>query len=162
MPFENIEPERFMFYRGISVYHYYPNEDANSHATYWYNTDVDEDESWAFDVRELETLLINKGLMPANLIVENDEHETIIKLGIDHDLIDLPEGVKIDDPGAITKEQEIDYLQDGQTCPFCGAQADFEGGFVEINANEATQSVTCSLCEKSWVSYFKLFRIEPL
>jgi formate dehydrogenase maturation protein FdhE len=60
----------------------------------------------------------------------------------------------------LTKEQKKKYMESGGgVCPVCGSQ-DISGGFVEVQAQEAWQNVSCSDCGESWRDVYKLAFVE--
>jgi len=60
----------------------------------------------------------------------------------------------------LTKEQKDQYLAaGGGVCPFCG-DSDISGDSVEVEATEAWQNVSCSVCGESWRDVYKLTFVE--
>jgi hypothetical protein len=87
MPTTYIEPEVFMEYRNVTIYHCYKQMDSESREANRYTTDVHErdDEGYDFHIGDLEN--------PAG--VARDEHRKIIQYAIDCGSLTLPEGVEI-------------------------------------------------------------------
>ena len=84
MPYKWIEPELFLEFAGVAVYHTYDDNDAGSY--YWYTTDPsDDNRDWAgpdkaqFDVRELPTLGLD--------VNDFEKHAAIIQNAIRKGLI---------------------------------------------------------------------------
>ena len=51
--------------------------------------------------------------------------------------------------------QKKEYLEGpNYKCPYCG-EIDIEGGFVEIDGNDALQEVSCLECSKTWTDVYK-------
>jgi hypothetical protein len=48
----HVDPELFLSYKGVKIYHAYANDDWDNRLTYWYTTDVTE-RTPSFDVRDL-------------------------------------------------------------------------------------------------------------
>ena len=46
-------PEVFLEHEGTRIYHHYKNGDLDERLNHWFNTDFNEDEDYAFDVRDL-------------------------------------------------------------------------------------------------------------
>jgi len=96
MPYGWVEPEKFMEYKGVEVYHCYKDDDIEWPLQYWYTTDncgVEVDDNFRFDVREIESELEKKGFLPDEIVVEEDdenEHAPIIRCAIDHGMIKVP------------------------------------------------------------------------
>ena len=49
----------------------------------------------------------------------------------------------------------------GLICPHCGADA-IEGGFIEVQAGEAFQNMSCSQCRGKWQDIYHLVDVVPL
>lgn len=43
----------------------------------------------------------------------------------------------------------------GLICPYCGAES-IEGGFIQVEAGEAFQDMSCSQCEGKWQDIYRL------
>jgi Zn-finger nucleic acid-binding protein len=43
----------------------------------------------------------------------------------------------------------------GLMCPYCGAES-VEGGFIEVQAGEAFQNMSCSQCRGKWQDIYHL------
>lgn len=88
MPYDWVNPDKFLKHRGISVYHTYKEDDYCKRCEYWYTTDINTTESnddCVFDVRDL----------PKTREDENI-YETI-KNAIEKKLLKLPEGDEYED-----------------------------------------------------------------
>lgn len=49
----------------------------------------------------------------------------------------------------------------GTTCPHCQSQ-DIEGGFVDIDGNQAYQEVGCQACHAQWRDVYRFSTFEPV
>lgn len=88
MPMTWIEPEELMTHNGVVIYHTYKNDSADDRQSYWYTTDISDDEDFEFDVRDLP--------VPEGVGAEN--HRFIIAHAIDRDLIVLADIDEIEVP----------------------------------------------------------------
>lgn len=82
MPYDWVEPEIFMIYKGITIYHVYKNDFIQEgRRQYWYTTDLSgsEDDDYAFDVRFLSTYS------------DHLSHREIIMRAIDLGELEIPE-----------------------------------------------------------------------
>ena len=53
------------------------------------------------------------------------------------------------------------YLQSGgHGCPFCGPDAEIEGGSIEIERGTCSQRIGCLTCNASWYDCYTLTGIE--
>lgn len=87
MPYRWVEPELFLEYDGMKIYHTYGDDGfADSPKAYWYTTDVTEERGWEFDVRELKTgLTIDKDNFRESI-------RAILRKAIEMNLLKIPEG----------------------------------------------------------------------
>ncbi len=81
MPLEWVEPQRFVTRKKVLVYHTYRHETITDTREYWYTTDVNEDQEFQFDVRDL----------PVPEGMSRDDHKSIIRAAIDNKLLKLPD-----------------------------------------------------------------------
>ena len=62
-------------------------------------------------------------------------------------------------------EQVIDkvrYIEaKGLICPYCGRES-VEGRFIWVEAGEAFQAMSCSLCEGKWQDVYRLIDLVPI
>lgn len=82
MPYDWVEPEVFVTYKGVTVYHVYKNDYVQEgRRAHWFTTDIggSEDGDYCFDVRALDTY--RPGI----------SYKTIIRDAIDNGLLDVPE-----------------------------------------------------------------------
>lgn len=83
MPFGWIDPDVFMTYRDVTIYHVYRHDDYDEGVRqYSYTTDMlggDGDDPCSFDVRELSTYAVELS------------HEEIIRKAIDLNELEMPE-----------------------------------------------------------------------
>jgi len=49
----------------------------------------------------------------------------------------------------------------GLICPYCGAES-IEGGFIQVEAGEAFQAMSCSQCNNKWQDVYHLVDVTPL
>jgi hypothetical protein len=49
----------------------------------------------------------------------------------------------------------------GLICLYCGSEA-IEGGFIEIDAGEAFQNMSCSQCRGKWQDVYRLVDVVRL
>jgi len=49
----------------------------------------------------------------------------------------------------------------GLVCPHCGAES-IEGGFIQVEAGEAFQGMSCSQCQGKWQDVYRLVDVTPL
>ena len=49
----------------------------------------------------------------------------------------------------------------GLCCPFCGSES-IQGGFIQVEAGEALQEMSCSQCEGKWQDLYRLVDVTPL
>ena len=49
----------------------------------------------------------------------------------------------------------------GLMCPYCGAES-VEGGFIEVDAAEAFQAMSCSRCQGKWQDVYRLIDMVPI
>ena len=49
----------------------------------------------------------------------------------------------------------------GLICPYCGAES-IEGGFIQVEAGEAFQDMSCSQCQGKWQDVYRLVDLTPL
>ena len=49
----------------------------------------------------------------------------------------------------------------GLICPYCEAQS-IEGGFIEVQAGEAFQNMSCYQCRGKWQDVYHLVDVVPL
>ena len=49
----------------------------------------------------------------------------------------------------------------GLICPYCGAET-IEGGFIQVEAGEAVQNMSCSQCQGKWQDMYRLVDVTPL
>ena len=47
----------------------------------------------------------------------------------------------------------------GLNCPYCGAES-IQGGFVQVEAGEASQEMSCTECEATWRDVYELVAVE--
>ena len=53
-----------------------------------------------------------------------------------------------------------EYLfKGGVFCPWCKS-SEIQGGFIEIDAGEATQAVSCLECNKNWIDVYTLVEVR--
>jgi len=106
MPEAWVDPEIFMSYRGVDIYHVYKNDHVSDGVrSYWYGTECsasddnefDPENNPVFDVRELPSYRLD---MP---------HEDIIKAAIDGDEFKGWEGVP--DPLPEPTEEDLDEVK---------------------------------------------------
>jgi hypothetical protein len=65
-----------------------------------------------------------------------------------------------DTNGELTEQQIKEYAAAGGVkCPFCGSDQ-IGGGFVNIEAGQAWQRVSCLKCEKPWNDIYQLQTVE--
>uniref|UniRef100_A0A6M3M5T5 Uncharacterized protein n=1 Tax=viral metagenome TaxID=1070528 RepID=A0A6M3M5T5_9ZZZZ len=58
------------------------------------------------------------------------------------------------------QEDKWEYVNSGGTsCPYCGSQ-EIQGGFIEVDAGSAWQSIDCLECGKGWKDIYRLVDIE--
>ncbi|MDA8140773.1 MAG: hypothetical protein M0036_19165 [Desulfobacteraceae bacterium] len=160
MPYAYVEPEVYLTHRGIHVYYTYRNDNADEPRRYWFSTDASED--FSFDVRDLMIALEKNKLIPDNQVIEDDEEiMTFIRLGLDHGLIKLPDNVQLGDLKLNEKNTPFldSHLKSGILCPFCG-QENIEGGFVETGFGRASQVMGCNDCDRVWTDIYTIHRIE--
>lgn len=81
MPLEWVRPQRFVTRKKVHVYHTYKHETITDTQQYWYTTDVNEEQEFQFDVRDL----------PVPEGVSRDNHKAIIRSAIDHKRLKLPD-----------------------------------------------------------------------
>jgi hypothetical protein len=63
---------------------------------------------------------------------------------------------------ALTVEQQAQYLQDDNSCPWC-LSGDLEGvGRIEFDGGAASQRITCGDCGKAWWDIYKLTGIQEI
>lgn len=84
MPYQWIDPDLFLEYEGVAVYHCYDDDDMVS--TYWYtteitdcNVDAPELEGFQFDVRDLPNLGLDAD--------DPNNHEAVIRHAISEGII---------------------------------------------------------------------------
>ena len=56
---------------------------------------------------------------------------------------------------ALTAEQEAQYLQDDNCCPWC-LSGNLEPGQIELDGGGASQRIACGDCGKAWWDIYKL------
>jgi len=49
----------------------------------------------------------------------------------------------------------------GLRCPFCESES-IEGGFIQVEAGEAFQDMSCSQCEGKWQDVYRLVDVVPI
>ena len=49
----------------------------------------------------------------------------------------------------------------GLRCPFCESES-IEGGFIQVEAGEAFQDMSCSQCQGKWQDVYRLVDVTPL
>lgn len=60
----------------------------------------------------------------------------------------------------LTKEAKQSYISSGGTiCPFCESK-ELTGYAITIEDGQATQTIICESCNKSWTDIYKLVDIE--
>ena len=84
MPYKWIEPELFLDYQDVMVWHTYS---GNNVMAYWYTVcewddDSDSNQGFQFDVRDLRSQLRKHGI-PFTGDKDWTDHDLIIKIGID-------------------------------------------------------------------------------
>ena len=83
MPFGWIDPDVFMTYRDVTIYHVYRHDDYDEGVReYYYTTDIhggDSDAPCSFDVRELSTY------------ADELSHEEIIRRAIELNELEMPD-----------------------------------------------------------------------
>ena len=83
MPLKQVPPDEFLTHLGISVYHAYNDGMQDDPMRYWYVTDINEDDEFEFDIRDLD---------PPDSSPE-DDHKKIIKHAIQEKKLKLPENI---------------------------------------------------------------------
>jgi len=98
MPYitEWIYPDMFLAYKDHTIYRAYEDDEYSKPLEYWFSTDETEDEDgeYYFDIRDIESDLVEKGIIPEavlTLSLDRKDAIEIIKLGIDYELIKFPE-----------------------------------------------------------------------
>lgn len=88
MPYVWQEPETFLGYQGITIYHAYKDEFSDVPVQYWYSTCGDESPGspCEFDVRDLPSYDINSD--DPSLGPNRDYHKKVIQAAIDAGLIE--------------------------------------------------------------------------
>jgi hypothetical protein len=83
MPWEWIEPQEFLMYRGVRIFHAYKDELSEIPLTFWYSTSstAGPDSPYEFDVRDL------PGYIERNGKDEIAEHKRVIMAAIDAGLL---------------------------------------------------------------------------
>jgi hypothetical protein len=84
MPLKWVNPQLFLTCNHIKVYLTYRNNDFSTPQTYWYNTSVQEDDDFEFDVRDLPGYDPKKDDTP-------EGHKKTIRNAIKAGLIRIPE-----------------------------------------------------------------------
>ena len=104
MPYQWVDPELFLEYEGVAVYHCY--DDGETINAYWYTTDVTDcdleypnSDSAQFDVRELPNLSLDAD--------DPKNHTTIIQTAIIEGLITGEPEVKVEPPAPVVKIEVI-------------------------------------------------------
>ena len=87
MPLRWVEPELFIEYAGISIYHTYKSGDFNDRSEHWYTTSLIEEEGFEFDIRDIKE----------KLKVEEDDHTIILINAIDKKELKLPSRISYRD-----------------------------------------------------------------
>lgn len=60
----------------------------------------------------------------------------------------------------LSNQSAKDYIEhSGVRCPHCGDE-NIEGGFIEINAGQARQPISCNACGAKWTDVYRLDHIE--
>ena len=49
----------------------------------------------------------------------------------------------------------------GLFCPYCAAESN-QGGFIQVEAGEAFQDMSCSQCDGKWQDVYRLVDVLPL
>lgn len=55
---------------------------------------------------------------------------------------------------AMTDEQYL--AKGGNVCPFCGSEEISGEGSVQVDSNEAWQTIVCRSCDKEWMDVYRL------
>lgn len=63
--------------------------------------------------------------------------------------------------GTITEGEQEAYLEDPNTCPFCGGRK-LNTGDTDFSDTDAWRNITCSNCKRKWVECFQLWSIDNL
>lgn len=88
MPYQWINPDIFINYFNIRIYHVYKNDSYENKLSHWFTTDITEPEdkqTCKFDIRDLEEC------QPEAC---EDDYKEIIKLAIENQTLKLPENMK--------------------------------------------------------------------
>ena len=86
MPMKYVEPETFMVYKGIYVYHVYTG-DIDSRLLYLFSTDKDENNfGYQFDVREVSKRILGE----AKSKLSGDEVRQAIMTALDNGMLKIP------------------------------------------------------------------------
>ena len=83
MPLKYIKPDEFFSYNGIIIYNVYSHDNYSDPCEYWFTTDVNEDSSFEFDVRDI----------PTADIIKVDGPKAVLKYAIENKLLKLPEDI---------------------------------------------------------------------
>ena len=90
MPYQWVEPDLFMKYQGIRVYHVYKDDDLNLPLEFWYQTDTVNGQTLEFDVRDLPPIegidgssWVSRGGVTCEISSGEDVHRRIVKLAIE-------------------------------------------------------------------------------
>jgi len=115
MPVKWVEPEVFLRYRGVNIYHVYRNDVFGDRRTYWYGNSIycSDGGDDAFDVRHLP---VPDGVNP-------DDHAAIIRAAID-----------AGNPRVIGNQEVLDFDEPEGTCFAVFGYYDYTYGdsFVDI------------------------------
>ena len=57
--------------------------------------------------------------------------------------------------------KEIYIKAKGLICPYCRAES-IEGGFIQVEAGEAFQDMSCSQCGNQWQDVYRLVDVVPI
>ncbi len=63
----------------------------------------------------------------------------------------------------MTYAQREEYvLREGSGCPYCGPDADVEGGSIIVEGGSCSQLILCLNCDAGWYDCYTLTSIEEV
>ena len=94
MPYEWKDPDMFMEYKGIKIYHCYDEEKYDEPLNHWFTTNIKSSSSGNYDDLDFDVRDLGR---PEKSNYDEDSAEfdkECIKFAIDNKELELPEGVK--------------------------------------------------------------------
>ena len=88
-----------------------------------------------------------------------DQAEAASLTGLDSDAIFFKRMAKALTPEPADPKVAAYLAENGTVCPHCRSR-EITGGSVDINGNQAFQSVTCGDCHAEWTDVYRLDNVE--